>query len=403
MMSSLTEARGNNRKQLDLSLARGGRGRRFNCRLCSGSRKTAFLSSETGRDDADSACPSEGLRGASAEREAPSPRSAKRVPVPVVLKTRGRSGRRLVFLATSVTAGCLLVVLARGGLDASSALARATTETGAAASATTAATATASGSFLRHPAFKFLFFFGVVKAIHRQREFLKAKAAALTRRGIKKIRSKKVEAICIPLVAAFVGWLTNWLAVQMLFYPVEFVGLNLKRYVVDNICGCDVLQPLGLLGWQGVVPAKAAKMGFAMVNMVTTKLIDVQETFARLDPGKVATLLSIEVPELARNVAGAFFPDWAVSLGEGAMLPKMTSDVRRALLDFQHEYLAGFVRYMQTHLSRVLDMDQFITQYYVRHKPLLNQCLQVRSQGTLPHSLPLLPPSLSLLLIRRET
>eukprot|EP00212_Chloropicon_laureae_P009138 CAMPEP_0197500068 /NCGR_PEP_ID=MMETSP1311-20131121/61341_1 /TAXON_ID=464262 /ORGANISM="Genus nov. species nov., Strain RCC856" /LENGTH=628 /DNA_ID=CAMNT_0043045819 /DNA_START=35 /DNA_END=1921 /DNA_ORIENTATION=- len=373
MMMMFTDARGGSHKHLDLSLARGGRGRGSRCKLCSRSRQTAFLSSSgaaAARDGTQSAGTSEDFEGESQKLEAPT----KGQSVPVVLRTRRRSGRRLVFLAASVAAGCLLVVLARGGFDASSALARATTETGAAA---TSAGSTSGGSFLRHPAFKCLFFFGVVKAIHRQREFLKAKAAELTRRGVKKIRSKRVEAICIPLVAAFVGWLTNWIAVQMLFYPVEFVGLNFKRFVVGSIYGCDVLQPMGLLGWQGVVPAKAAKMGFVMVNMVTTKLIDVKETFGLLDPGKVATLLSIEVPEMARNVGRAFFPDWAVSLGEGAMLPKMTLDVRRALLDFQHEYLAGFVRYMQEHINRVLDVDQFITQYYVAHKSLLNQCFQL--------------------------
>jgi uncharacterized membrane protein YheB (UPF0754 family) len=28
----------------------------------------------------------------------------------------------------------------------------------------------------------------------------------------------------IPVIAAAVGWLTNWLAVKMIFYPIAFGG-----------------------------------------------------------------------------------------------------------------------------------------------------------------------------------
>lgn len=47
--------------------------------------------------------------------------------------------------------------------------------------------------------------------------------------------------LTIPLFAGGVGWLTNKIAVDMIFYPVEFVGLNLRTW--PN-------QPLGWFGWQ---------------------------------------------------------------------------------------------------------------------------------------------------------
>ena len=45
--------------------------------------------------------------------------------------------------------------------------------------------------------------------------------------------------LCIPFVAGFIGWFTNWLAVKAMLYPVEFRGLP------------------PVLGWQGVVPKNA--------------------------------------------------------------------------------------------------------------------------------------------------
>ena len=40
--------------------------------------------------------------------------------------------------------------------------------------------------------------------------------------------------LSIPVIAALIGWTTNWLAIKMTFYPLEFVG-----------------KP-PLLGWQGI-------------------------------------------------------------------------------------------------------------------------------------------------------
>ena len=89
--------------------------------------------------------------------------------------------------------------------------------------------------------------------------------------------------LTIPLFAGAVGWLTNKVAVDMIFYPVEFGGLRLRTY--PN-------QPLGWIGWQGIVPAKAGEMAARITDLVTNKLVDVEVVFRRLSPGKLASLLS---------------------------------------------------------------------------------------------------------------
>ena len=81
--------------------------------------------------------------------------------------------------------------------------------------------------------------------------------------------------LTIPLAAGAVGWVTNKLAVDMIFYPIEFGGLRLRTY--PN-------QPLGWIGWQGIVPAKAAIMAQRITDLVTTKLLNVKQVFNRLDP-----------------------------------------------------------------------------------------------------------------------
>ena len=79
-------------------------------------------------------------------------------------------------------------------------------------------------------------------------------------------------------MSGLVGYGTNWLALKMTFYPLEFVGIELVR-IKD--------QPLGLFGSQGIIPTKAAKMAGDATDLMTTKLINVKQVFSRLEPEKV--------------------------------------------------------------------------------------------------------------------
>lgn len=68
--------------------------------------------------------------------------------------------------------------------------------------------------------------------------------------------------LTIPVVAAFIGWFTNWVALQMLFYPVEYRGFG--RW----------------LGWQGIIPANAEKVAGTIVRLITQRLVNLGDLFA---------------------------------------------------------------------------------------------------------------------------
>lgn len=78
------------------------------------------------------------------------------------------------------------------------------------------------------------------------------------------------KTLSIPVVAGFVGWSTNWLAVWMTFHPIEFVGI--RPY----------------LGWQGIIPSKARRMAGLAVQSILSKLISQREIIEVLDPRKLA-------------------------------------------------------------------------------------------------------------------
>lgn len=76
--------------------------------------------------------------------------------------------------------------------------------------------------------------------------------------------------LSIPIIAALIGWTTNWLAIKMTFYPLEFMG-----------------KP-PLLGWQGIIPSKARKMAAISVDATISKIGTVREIFQQIDPKVLA-------------------------------------------------------------------------------------------------------------------
>lgn len=123
--------------------------------------------------------------------------------------------------------------------------------------------------------------------------------------------------------------------------------------MLRSIYGCDVLSPLGWVGWQGIVPAKAAQMALNIVTMVTEQLIDVQAVFMRLQPARVAELLSPEIPALALGLAAdAHAAPWLVSFAEAKLRAgSLPGHVSSIVDDVVTRYLEGFSACPNPHSS----------------------------------------------------
>ncbi len=100
--------------------------------------------------------------------------------------------------------------------------------------------------------------------------------------------------VLIPPITGVIGYLTNWVAIRLMFYPVEFVGVKvpgmqkLSRFMprrIQRIPG--VMQ--GKVGWQGIVPSRAAKMGSIAYDNSVDKVASQQEFYQQLDPGAVTS------------------------------------------------------------------------------------------------------------------
>lgn len=179
--------------------------------------------------------------------------------------------------------------------------------------------------------------------------------------------------LLIPVIAAFVGWFTNWLAVQMIFYPIEFRGIPLWR---------KPEVPLGFIGWQGIVPCKTRTMSDTMVHMVTTELLSVDEVFRRLDPAAVAERLAPEVPKLLQGIAddavasSAMVPSRLGGMVRGVprilfgSLPGKTATSVAAL---NQRFLTDFTMAMQDNIGSLLNLRSCVMEQMLKDRALLGQ------------------------------
>ncbi|GAB1514852.1 DUF445 domain-containing protein [Actinophytocola sp. KF-1] len=94
--------------------------------------------------------------------------------------------------------------------------------------------------------------------------------------------------LSMPVIAAVIGYLTKRAAIEMMFRPLDFVGIP------------------PWLGWQGVVPRNSERMIAVAAELLTAKLVDPQEIFRRLDPARLAKELELPLmlaaDEITRDV-----------------------------------------------------------------------------------------------------
>ena len=117
--------------------------------------------------------------------------------------------------------------------------------------------------------------------------------------------------LSIPVFTGVIGWLINWSGLWMLFSPVRFHGFRIPGLrELASVLPRKLQEVPGLLqggvGWQGIVPARAAKMGSIAVDKAIAKLGTPSEFYQQLEPDQIAehivTVFRPEIPQLVDEV-----------------------------------------------------------------------------------------------------
>ena len=86
--------------------------------------------------------------------------------------------------------------------------------------------------------------------------------------------------LSIVPVTAFVTWAHVWMALKMVFYPINFWGFHIGRLPV---------------GWQGIVPRKAGRISGIITDNTLSKIGSLREFLEAMDPDDMARIISEQV------------------------------------------------------------------------------------------------------------
>ena len=98
--------------------------------------------------------------------------------------------------------------------------------------------------------------------------------------------------ILLPLIGAFIGWVTNWIAVQLLFWPKE-----------------------PILGVQGLLPKRQADFAGTVAEVVGGELVQIDEMLGKIDDvdlsAEIAPLIDAALDKgLAEFRGNKFLQNW---------------------------------------------------------------------------------------------
>ena len=161
--------------------------------------------------------------------------------------------------------------------------------------------------------------------------------------------------LLIPLISALVGWFTNVVAIKMMFYPVEFLGIP------------------PYLGWQGVIPANAVRLAKVSNKLITQKLLSLRELFdesfnAESFAGKLGAVIDDVTEQVIDEVANKHAKAMWDNAGD-FMQNKVRETVRSEVVEVSRAIAMD----MADDIDEIMDIEQTVLEAMERHKGLMGE------------------------------
>jgi uncharacterized membrane protein YheB (UPF0754 family) len=181
----------------------------------------------------------------------------------------------------------------------------------------------------------------------------------------------------IPVFTGVIGWMINASGLWMLFRPIQFHG-----YRVPGLAELANLLPRrfqeipgirqGKVGWQGIVPARAGKMGSISVDKVIAKLGTPAEFYQQLEPERIAEhIIRVFEPEVPAIV------DEAMRRNKPLLWASVPQQAKRAVYARVGAELPGIIDditfQIGEHIDQLLDPKIMVVDHLTAHPELINR------------------------------
>jgi uncharacterized membrane protein YheB (UPF0754 family) len=187
--------------------------------------------------------------------------------------------------------------------------------------------------------------------------------------------SEWLELATIPVFTGVIGWLINWTGLIMLFNPVRFHGFRIPGLADISTLLPRKLQEVpgimqGGVGWQGIVPARAAKMGSISSDKAISKLGTPAEFYQQLEPEQIAEhIVTMFEPEVSAVV------DDVMTRENPGLWDNLPPRVKEAVYDRVREQLPDIVRDITdeigVHIDQLLDPKLMVIDHFEQNPDLV--------------------------------
>ena len=140
-----------------------------------------------------------------------------------------------------------------------------------------------------------------------------------------------LKCFLLVFIGAMIGWITNFIAIKMLFRPYEEVNLIFFKI-------------------QGLLPKRRNEIGNSIAEIVNNELVSVKDIISKISPEDIEENIGLIVDrilesrlkeEIVKN-----FPMVAFFLSD-SMLEKIKHIIKQSILDHKEEMINVFAEYLE--------------------------------------------------------
>ncbi|HEY5966849.1 MAG TPA: DUF445 family protein [Chitinophagaceae bacterium] len=151
-----------------------------------------------------------------------------------------------------------------------------------------------------------------------------------------------IQLLVIPIISAFIGWFTNWIAIKMLFHPRE---------------------PKRILGitFHGIFPKRQKKFAEKLGKMISTEFLsfeDIEQKIANpQNLEKLMPMIEAHVDNFLRNKLSDEMPFLSLFIGD-----KTIKSLKKIFMQELEILFPQIMKSYAAHLQEELDLEKIVTE-----------------------------------------
>ncbi|CAE8631222.1 unnamed protein product [Polarella glacialis] len=174
---------------------------------------------------------------------------------------------------------------------------------------------------------------------------------------------RTIKLLSVPVVCLLFTWFHVWLALQMMFYPIAFVGVP-GRPIVPRWLG------LPINGWQGIVPRKASIMARRACEQMIGNIVTVEEFMDRVQPDHFFESLEGMMGELCSAIVERIMMKrWPTVWS--ALPSSVKSELKLKVLEDTKQTFGPALLDFRTNINSILDLKEMAIEAFVNDPEMM--------------------------------